>query len=92
MVLKESPECEKTDRDIPTRKAKIEYMLSKSGIAIDDAINFVDENVSNVLKLFRTFNEGTHGSSGKFNQRQLFAIKKRVEDGILYLCSIGSHS
>lgn len=83
------PNCEKTDKGFPTRKIKIIYMLEKAGINIPDAINFVDENVNNVLKLFKIFNEGTHGSTGKFSFDKLLAIKQRVEDGIIYLDSIG---
>lgn len=90
-VIKGNSNCEKTDKGYPTRKAKIVYMLSKAGLNIPDAVNFVDENVDNVLKLFRTFNEGTHGSSGKFSNDKLLTIKNRVEDGIIYLTTIGSN-
>lgn len=90
-VIKVNPNCEKTDKGIPTRKEKIIYMLSKAGLNIPDAVNFVDENVENVLKLFRTFNDGTHGVSGRFSNEKLLAIKNRVEDGIIYLTTIGSN-
>jgi hypothetical protein len=64
-------------------------MLSKAGLNIPDAVDFVDENVKNILQLFRTFNDGTHGSAGRFSNEKLLAIKNRVEDGIIYLTTIG---
>lgn len=88
LVLSEHEECEKTDNGIPTRRSKIQYLLHKSGLDLDEAVTFVDENVKNVLKLFRTFNEGTHGKSGKFSYSQLNVIRKRVEDGIEYIDAI----
>ena len=37
------------------------------------------------MQLFRIFNDGTHGLAGTFDFLQLNAIKKRVEDGIMFL-------
>ena len=90
-VLKFDPECEKTNHGNPTRKEKVRYLLSKSGIKDYAAVDFVDENVKNVLTLFRVFNDGTHGSSGKFSLSGLMAIKTRVESGISYLSSISAY-
>jgi len=84
--------CERTERGQPTRKAKIKYLLHKAGIMSSAAVDFVDEDVKNVLSLFRVFNDGTHGSSGKFGIEKLMAIKTRVESGISYLSSISSHA
>lgn len=55
-------------------------------------MDFVDEDVKNVLSLFRVFNDGTHGSSGRFGIDKLMAIKTRVENGISYLSSISGHA
>jgi hypothetical protein len=41
--------------------------------------------MENVVQLFHTFNEGTHGSAGKFDLPQLKAIRQRVEEGISFL-------
>ena len=87
-VLRVFPDCETTDKCVPTRKEKIRYLLKRTGITENAAVNFVDENVKNILELFRVFNDGTHGSSGKFSINQLMTIKTRVEDGITYLFSI----
>ena len=89
-VLARDPECEKTDGGIPTRKSKIKYILVNAGIVNDAAVDFVDEDVKNVLQLFRIFNDGTHGSSSRFDLNKLLAIKTRVESGIVYLSTICS--
>lgn len=87
-VLSRFPECEKTDKGQPTRRWKIKHILVNSGIVSEEAVEFVDEDVTNVLQLFRVFNDGTHGSAGKFEFWQLRAIKERVESGIVYLTTI----
>lgn len=87
-VLSKNPNCHKTDSGSPTRRSKIEFMLQRAGIINDAAVDFVDEDVNNVLALFRVFNDGTHGSSGIFGIDKLMAIKTRVENGIAYLSSI----
>ena len=46
--------------------------------------------MNNVVELFQVFNKGTHGSAGKFNFSQLQAIRKRAEDGIMFLSGLVS--
>lgn len=87
-----NPDCDVTPSGQPTRKEKIRYLLRCCGLLAAEAVDFVDENVTNVLALFRVFNDGTHGSSGKFGLSKLMSIKIRVEDGITYLCSISQHA
>ena len=82
------PDCRTTDQNIPLRREKIRYLLNRAGIINNVAVDFVDENVKNVLELIRVLSGGTHGPSGKFSISQLMVIKKRVEDGITYLFSI----
>lgn len=82
------PDCDKTDRGNATRKSKIKYFLFKKGIDIKNADEFIDNDIDNILKLYHTLSDGTHGEAGKYNIIQLKAIKKRVEDGINFLCSI----
>lgn len=91
-VLALTPGCETTSSGQPTRKEKIRYLLSRCGLLTAEAVDFVDEDVKNVLALFRVFNDGTHGSSGKFGLNKLMSIKTRVEDGITYLFSISQHA
>ena len=90
-VLDFDPDCEITEHGQPTRREKIKFLLGKTGISSDAAVNFVDEDVKNVLALFKVFNEGTHGSSGKFSIDKLMTIKTRVENGISYLSSISGY-
>lgn len=82
------PNCDKTERGNATRKSKIRYFLFKKGIDIKNADEFIDNDIDNILKLYHTLSDGTHGEAGKYNIIQLKAIKKRVEDGINFLCSI----
>lgn len=35
--------------------------------------------------MFHEFNDGTHGNAGRFNLRQLQAIKRRVEDAVRFV-------
>jgi len=65
-VKREDPNCEVTDKGAPTRKAKISYLLRWHGVTDDGITSLVDEDVTNVLSLFRTFNDGTHGHAGRF--------------------------
>jgi hypothetical protein len=92
LVINRFPECEKTESGQPTRRWKIKHILVNAGIVSEEAIEFVDEDVSNVLQLFRVFNDGTHGSAGKFEFGQLRAIKERVESGIIYLTAISRNA
>lgn len=91
-VLSQKPGCEVTEKGQPTRREKIRYLLSRCGLLSDEAVDFVDEDVKNVLSLFRVFNDGTHGSAGTFSISKLLSIKTRVENGISYLASISSNA
>ena len=90
-ILNSNPNFEKTNKNQPTRREKVKFLLEKSGIVSGAAVEFVDEDIRNVLSLFRVFNDGTHGASGKFGLDKLLAIKTRVENGISYLFSISGH-
>jgi len=68
-----------------TRRARIRYSLERGGIHDVDLEEFVDRDIENVLALFRDFNDGTHGSAGRFDLTQLTAIKRRVEDAVHFL-------
>ena len=87
-VLARFPDCDKTEDAQPTRRWKIKYILVNAGIVSEEAVDFVDEDVKNVLQLFKVFNTGTHGSAGVYEFSKLAAIKERVESGITYLSSI----
>lgn len=89
VVFSYSPNCETTDRGNPTRKEKIKYLLSNKNL-VEAVVEFTDNDISNVLELFHVLSEGTHGEAGKYSMSKLNAVKKRVEDGLYFLCCIAS--
>ena len=84
------PNCEKTDRGNATRRAKIRYFLHIKGFRDYDVEDFVEKDMENILELFHVLSTGTHGEAGKYTIEKLFSIKKRVEDGLIFLCDIAS--
>lgn len=90
-VVSADPACERQQHnDRPTRRAKISHLLRVKGISSDDATNFVDADVSNILELFSVFNSATHGPAGKHDFNRLRAIKERVKGGIMFLTSLAA--
>lgn len=84
------PNCDKTERGNATRRWKIKYFLNKKGIELKGADEFINNDIDNILELYHILSDGTHGYAGHYTFIQLKAIKKRVEDGILFLCNIVS--
>lgn len=82
------PNCDMTDQGKPTRRAKVRFFFHRHGITDEAITTFVDDDLENVVQLFRVFNDGTHGSSGKFAHSQLLAIRERVENAVAFLWSI----
>lgn len=78
------PNCDKTERGNATRRWKIKYFLNKKGIELKGADEFIDNDIDNILELYHILSDGTHGYAGRYTFIQLKAIKKRVEDGILF--------
>lgn len=89
-VKRSDPHCEVTDRGVPTRKAKIAYLLRRYGVTDDRITGLVDQDVSNVLSLFRTFNDGTHGHAGRFTITELAGIRTRVESAIAFIHQVAT--
>jgi hypothetical protein len=44
--------------------------------------------INDIIALFQTLNDGTHGSAGKFSTQQLLKLKKRVEDSISFITDL----
>ena len=84
------PKCQTTDRGNPTRREKIRYLLETKNIDNEELVEFVDEDIGNVIELFGVLNSGTHGESGRYDLNALRAIKKRVEDGLQFLTRISA--
>lgn len=89
-VISSMPSCDRTDQGKPTRRAKLKFLLTRKGMLEDVFGEFVEQDMENIVQLFRVFNDGTHGSAGTFSFQQLNSIKKRVEDGIMFLTEIVS--
>ena len=82
------PDCDRTPDGNPTRRSKIRYFLARRGMEAESLEQFVEDDVENILQLFNVFNKGTHGASGTFDLPQLGAVRKRVENGIMFLTEI----
>jgi hypothetical protein len=89
-VAAADPNCDRTDKGIPTRRAKVRYLLFRKGISETVIEDLVEEDIDNVLALFRTFNDGTHGHAGRFTITQLNAIRIRVESAIGFIHALCS--
>lgn len=85
VVLEANPSVPTTPDGRVTRRARVQFCLERRGIVADNFTAFVEDDLDNVVTLFQEFNDGTHGSAGRFNLAQLGAIKKRVEDAICFL-------
>jgi hypothetical protein len=72
----------------PNRRFKIKYILTQKSIHSQSFENFVDSDIDELLSLFRSLNDGTHGSAGKYTIQQLLKLKKRVEDSIQFVTEL----
>lgn len=89
-VVEYDPNCEKTpERKTPTRKAKIKYMMRNRNMN-NCVADFADADIQNIIDLFSVFNGATHGAAGKYEYEKLLLVKKRVEQGINFLCEISA--
>lgn len=84
------PECARTDQGVPTRRSKIQFLLEGKGVPNDILVDFVEADIQNIIDLFDVLNAGTHGPAGKYDLATLVSIKKRVEDGLVFLARIAA--
>ena len=87
-VLRANPQCLKTDKGQPTRRAKINYLLATYGDDPSSLSEFIDADVNDVLNLFREFNDATHGTAGTFDLATLRVMRTRVEGAIRFVSRI----
>lgn len=87
-ILSLDPSANRTDSGHVTRRARVRFYLKRQHSSDPDMQQFVEDDVDNVLTLFRDFNDGTHGSAGTFPLNELRAIKVRVEDAVRFLREI----
>lgn len=85
VVEQELTACSYTSNGRVTRRSKLKYLLSRKGLTDDAAEEFIEEDVEDILGLFRVFNDGAHGAAGRFNLNELMAVKERAEGGIRLL-------
>lgn len=85
-VVKIFPDCERTNSGTVSRRSKIKYLLYQKGVKDIDMEEFIHNDIENILSLLYELNGGTHGKSGKYTINQLKSIKKRVENGLNFLC------
>ncbi len=86
-VFAYNPKCQKTQNGNATRREKINYMMRH--IEIDSCvIDFAEADIENILELFHVLSDGTHGEAGRYELQKLLQVKKRVEQGINFLCEI----
>ena len=86
-VFAYNPQCQKTEWGNATRREKIQYMLRNRNMD-DSVVSFVESDIKNILELNHLLSGGTHGSAGKYPFDKLLQVKKRVEQGINFLCEI----
>ena len=86
-VFKHNPDCEKTNRGNATRREKIKYMMRHIDI-VESLVDFAEADITNILELFHVLSDGTHGVAGRYEFDKLIQVKKRVEQGINFLCEI----
>lgn len=84
-----NPNCERTDRGNATRREKIKYMMRNVDVH-SSIIDFAEADITNILELFHVLSDGTHGAAGRYEFQKLVQVKKRVEQGINFLCEISA--
>ncbi|HWV25658.1 MAG TPA: hypothetical protein VNZ66_00425 [Aeromicrobium sp.] len=89
-VKQNDPDCDLTDKGAVTRRSKLTYLLRRHGATAPGVVSAVSEDVENLLSLFRTFNDGTHGHAGRFTATELSAIRTRVEAAIQFVYAVVS--
>lgn len=89
LVFAFNPWCKKTERGNATRREKINFMMHNKGMD-ESVIDYAEADIENLVSLITMLNSGTHGPSGKYNYEMLLQVKKRVEQGIIFLCEISA--
>lgn len=84
-VFAAMPNCQRTDRGNATRRSKMSYLFAQKGVGLAELADFANDDIGNVMELFELLNSATHGTAGRFNLPALGAIKRRVEDGLVFL-------
>lgn len=78
------PNLQLKDGQVP-RREKIRWGLKRSGQHSDELEAFVEDDINDIMNLFKELNPATHGPAGHYNLNQLGEMKKRMEGAILFL-------
>lgn len=84
--------CRLTKDGRPIRRDKIRFLLDRRVNNHESLGSFVDDDIDDVVGLFRVFNDGTHGDAGAFDLATLQALKGRVEGAIRFLSAVARPS
>ena len=88
-VLELNPNIKLINGEVP-RREQINYCLARNSQQSAELVDFVDEDINNVMDLFKPLSTGTHGEAGIYSFTELQAIKPRVEGAIKFLHRIVS--
>ena len=92
-VIRANPNFIKTPNGDVSRRARLHHCLVFTTTEVEQAfLDFVEDDIDNVIELFDEFNSGAHGSADKFGVEQLSALKVRVEDAIKFVYRIAIHA
>lgn len=89
VVLEAKPHIKLINGEVP-RREQIYYCLARSGQETPELVDFVAEDINNVMDLFSPLNTGAHGEAGFYSFAELQVIKQRVEGAIQFLHRIVS--
>lgn len=84
------PNVQLTENNQVLRREKIRFCLAQVGHQDAQLATFVDDDIHDVMELFKLFNPATHGAAGLYSFAQLGTIKRRVEGAIQFLHRIVS--
>ena len=84
------PNAQRTGRGNASRRSKISFLLMQKGVQVAELAEFASDDIANVLELFDVLNAGTHGRAGRYDIAALGAIKRRVEDGLMFLARLAA--
>jgi hypothetical protein len=90
-VLAGNPDVSVNEYGKVLRREKIRYILGRRGNQITELVDFVEDDINNVMDLFGDFNPATHGEAGRYDMLELSTIKNRVEGAIQFLHRIVSY-
>lgn len=88
-MLAHDPSIKLINGEVP-RREQINYCLARNSQQSAELVDFVDEDINNVMDLFKPLSTGTHGEAGIYSFTELQAIKPRVEGAINFLYRIVS--